>query len=149
MKKILISMLISMILIGLGIGISIFEFMQYNYLDNVPNQYEKGIEEINADTDEFNKIIINNSSYRIDKVIDDNIDGIKVLVSYYPDYMEYNYRIVGNWLYIDMDNIYNINNSYKIVKKMIKDKEFFNLNELENIDITIYGKSEVLDKLSI
>ena len=149
MKKILISMLISMILIGLGIGISIFEFMQCNYLDNVPNQYEKGIEEINNDTDKFNKIIINNSSYGIDKVIDDNVDGIKVLVSYYPDYMEYNYRIADNCLYIETNNIYNINNSYKIVKNMIKDKEFFNLNKLENIDITIYGKSEVLEKLSI
>ena len=149
MKNILISMLISMILIGLGLGISIFELMQYNYLDNVPNQYEKGIEEINNDTDKFNKIIINNSSYGIDKVIDDNVDGIKVLVSYYPDYMEYNYRIADNCLYIETNNIYNINNSYKIVKKMIKDKELFNLNKLENIDITIYGKSEILDKLSI
>ena len=63
--------------------------------------------------------------------------------------MKYNYHIVDNCLYIDMENIYNINNSYKIVKKMINDKEFFNLNRLENIDITIYGKSEVLEKLSI
>ena len=149
MKKILISMLISMILIGLGIGISIFEFMQCNYLDNVPNQYEKNIEEINTDTDKFNNIVIYNSSYGINKVIDDNIDGIKVVVSYYPDYMKYNYHIVDNCLYIYMENIYNINNSYKIVKKMINDKEFFNLNKLENIDITIYGKSEVLEKLSI
>ncbi len=144
MKKNLIAFLISIILIGIGISISIFEFMDFQYINEVPiNDYTKTIKkyEIVPESSAIKINLNNQSNVRIEE--NNNIDNIIIEITYYDEESGLIYNNTGNEYNISFVNK-SINGS-KIINNIIEDlkqQKIYNYSKLGYREVIIYTNSQ-------
>lgn len=144
MKKNLIAFLISIILIGIGISISIFEFMDFQYINEVPiNDYTKTIKkyEIVPESSAIKINLNNQSNVRIEE--NNNIDNIIIEITYYDEESGLIYNNTGNEYNISFANK-SINGS-KIINNIIEDlkqQKIYNYSKLGYREVIIYTNSQ-------
>lgn len=150
MKKSLIWFCVGILIIGLGIGVSIIEFMNFSYQDTIPNKYQitENTYEYDIDNNNITNIDIENAEYQI--ISDPNITDIKINISYYSDYKKlYNIEKFGNTINIEFNSIVNVKKTYSIIKNMLKEKIVFDMNDLYTAKVTILVNPNYIDKIKI
>lgn len=141
MKKRLLIFLISIMLIGIGTAVSIFEFMDYEYINDISSKtYAKKVERY--------EIIPNSTVLKMNfyyqssvKIIEDNtLENIIMEITYYDEKNEL--------IYDNRENNYNISFKYKNIndKKIInniiddlKNKKVYNYSKLAFAEVVIYA----------
>lgn len=150
MKKSLIWFCVGILIIGLGIGISIIEFMSFTYQENIPSNYsitEKNYD-YTIDQNYITNINITNAEYQI--ISDSNVNNIKIKLSYYSDYKRLSNIIQnGNTINIEFNGIVNMKKTYSTIKNMLKEKTFFGMNDLYSAKVTIFINPNYIDKIKI
>jgi hypothetical protein len=158
MKKYLFTLMLGTILIGTGVILSMFEFIQFNYSANYPANFSQIKEETDSYTlDNKNlDINLNNSDYYIIK--DNNIQD-KVIIKYYyfPEYIklikEDNYSNSFRNLNLDFELRYKNNTAYKdfyhLVIANLKDRQIYNYSLIFTPDIQISINPNDLNKINI
>lgn len=140
MKKNLIAFLISIILIGIGISVSIFEFMDFEYINEAPTyNYSKTVQkyEITPNSSVIKMDFNYQSNVKI--VENNNIDNIIVEITYYNEESELVYNNIGNEYDIRFRN--KNNNDKKILNNIIEDlkhKKVYNYSKLAYGEVVVY-----------
>lgn len=144
-----ITFILGISLTGIGTGLSIFNIMSFDYIDEAPTiKFEKISKEVEYDF--IDNIIIethNNPIYIIDESLGNKI---KLSTDYYKElsyvdnyeYQNYNYKIIS--LYINDKFNKHI---FNILLDDLKNKNIYNYSKLYENNITISASSENINKL--
>lgn len=159
-RKILVSLFI--VIIGLFISINYFMNLNYDYkvdtskLEKEEFTYSITLDE-NVDSDDLLDINVSNFDSNEDLIIDDELedDVVKVVITYYEDYLKEDNFVYYTWY--SADNSQNLNIYYdgnyelKIYKDMIlelrNDNVISNYNELTGYEIKVYVNSSTYEKI--
>lgn len=156
MKKSLIAFLISIVLIGIGISISVFEFMDFEYINEAPiNHYLATVEsyEIIPNSSIIKMDFNHQSDVRIEERND--IENIIVEITYYSEECK---LIYDKLIYDNSVNEYDISfrkknsNDKKLINNVIEDmknKKVYNYSELFRGEVVIYTNSSHKNLISI
>lgn len=135
LKFTFIIFIIGLTLIGVGSGLSVVKFMDYDYEENFNANLKTKEEIIEMNND---LIIVDYGYYKIDYVIDDSIKDVKIKVIY-PKYSEY-------YTFNEPEEDYNLyeihfNNDdpfaiYKIIKEDLKEQKIRNYSNSYKLEIT-------------
>lgn len=139
-KRIFIEFLITLGLLGVGIGSTMIEVTKYKFIDQIPENYELKSQ---IETFKFNKDLIIYNNYNFEYVIDQSLtDTIKVEVLYYDGLSKPKIEFSGNSLHIwSMDDEFNFDILNNIINDL-KDKEVHNYYDLSEYKIKIYTSSK-------
>lgn len=147
MKKIFISFVISFLLMGFGISMSLFSFSKMTYIDGLPKRYqpEKIEEEIKMNSE---LVFESYCNMPIQFIEDNNLTNIKIEMMGYKDLYNYNITNYDNKISIHYYN--SLINGSEIVKEIIRDlknNKIYNYNlTLEN-QIKVYASKENIEIL--
>lgn len=149
LPRILITSLISLIVIGIGIGISFFDMTKYEYIDSLPKTAKV---EINKDEYVYKDnmyIDYYNYSMGIDSVvyeIDNTIPNDKFIIEYKSSkYMDLSVTNENNIIEIYRNYHLTGQEVFKEVLENLKDKKIYSYNIYEKVKII--GGEEVIAKL--
>lgn len=141
---------IGILLVGIGIGVSIIEFMNFSYTEIIPTEYQKieKVYEYPIDTDNINYINIKNSDAEI--VSDSSIDNIQIKVNYYDGYKYLSdVNKNGSNINVNFSNNINLKKTYIVIKDMLKNKTIFELNDLYDANVTIFVNPNDVNRIKI
>lgn len=147
-KALLISVVVTVILFAIGVGLSFNEVVNTTYVDGVPSKYKEITKEkTEIYTDDTNltcsKLYHTNCNYEIDESQGDNITAI---VTYY-DYENRNFDITDDLEYVRKDNKeYSLKDAYSMIINDLKQRKFYNYSKLYEVDVTIKVSSATKDK---
>ena len=136
-RKIGIIGILSIIMCGVGIGISLIGITQFDIINNIDSNYyiEKTIK-MDMDEDLF--------IYDASEYIVSDIDDIEIVVKYSPLY-EVNKEIYGNGIYIN--RYLDTNNLMKSVRMTIDDLNKKQIIDYSNYKIYVYANKKNLETL--
>lgn len=146
LNRIFIIFILSISLIGIGIGLSFISISNFSYTDNLVNNKNTHIIEMN------DNLLLDFLKYETDNIIIDNsLNKIKIDISSYPEYdvYLYNYRNhTNNQDYQIYDISYKLDELelYKNIINNLKNKKIVNYDN-DVYDIKIYISSDNLNKL--
>ena len=146
LNRIFIIFIISISLIGIGIGLSFVSISDFSYIDNQVNN--KNTHMIEMD----DNLVLDFIRYETDNIIIDNsLDKIKIDISSYSEYDVYLYnyrRHTNNQDYLVYDMSYELDELelYKNIMNNLKNKKITNYDN-DIYDIKIYISSDNLNKL--
>ncbi len=147
-KRLFIQIIISLILLGVGIGITSIDIASFKYIDTAPNvKWEDKTFEY-----EMNNNLVLIDYYFNDSikwVEDENISNIKINVKYAPMYSNFSIDEDDAILYIAPTSVQSIsfNSIYELILKDLRNREFHNYNDLSHLIITISANKENITKL--
>lgn len=147
-KALLISVITSVALFAVGIGLSFYEVINTTYVDGVPDGYNKIVKEKKEAYSEDTKLTCKdlyhgNCSY----VIDDTVGNDIVATVTYYDFNK-DFDITDDLEYKRKENEeYSIKEIYDLVIDNLKNRKLYNYNKLAEIDVKIKVSSEVKDKI--
>lgn len=136
LKSTFIIFIIGLLLIGVGSGLSVIKFMDYDYEEATNLNLETKEENISMSDD----LIIEdyNNYYDIDYIIDDSINDIKLKVTYpkFYEYYIYNNQSDSYNLYEIHFNLVNEFDVYKIFKEDLKKHKIRDYSNSYKLEIT-------------
>ena len=148
-KRVMITLLISLIIIIIGSLIFAFEFFSLTYVDSLPIDIKtKEISETLPMTNDFKTIGYYHND--IEYVVDDNLtDKIEVTVTYYDYLVDYNIEVElhnDNLLvYMDSPKEFSFKDALDEISDDIKDGKIYNYNKLNEYKVTIKTSSNNID----
>ena len=148
-KRVMITLLISLIIIIIGSLIFAFEFFSLTYVDSLPIDIKtKEISETLPMTNDFKTIGYYHND--IEYVVDDNLtDKIEVTVTYYDYLVDYNIEVElhnDNLLvYMDSPKEFSFKDALDEISDDIKDGKIYNYDKLNEYKVTIKTSSNNID----
>lgn len=143
LKRIFLTFIISIVVLGIGTGITAWDFTSMNYIEGVPERIKASVYEVNYPVDN-NTTIIDPYYDNITYVIDENMgDNIKISVKYYSDYSDVTINRVNNEI-----SIYGNRKDYTFkdfttsILKDLSKKQLYLYRGLYSYDITVYTTSK-------
>ena len=150
-KNTFIIMLISLLVFGVGIGITSLEFVNTSFTDNVSNiTTQKTIEKSYKMQDDL--IIVTDRFYSTVtkyEINNDLKDEINIKITYYNKYNDYEISKDNNYIMLDHKDLYKIpvKDMYKIVVNDLKRKTIHNYNRLLDVEIIITSNETNIEKI--
>ena len=150
-KNTFIIMLISLLVFGVGIGITSLEFVNTSFTDNVSNiTTQKTIEKSYKMQDDL--IIVTDRFYSTVtkyEINNDLKDEINIKITYYNKYNDYEISKDNNYIMLDHKDLYKIpvKDMYKIVVNDLKHKTIHNYNRLLDVEIIITSNETNIEKI--
>ena len=150
-KNTFIIMLISLLVFGVGIGITSLEFVNTSFTDNVSNiTTQKNIEKSYKMQDDL--IIVTDRFYSTVtkyEINNDLKDEINIKITYYNKYNDYEISKDNNYIMLDHKDLYKIpvKDMYKIVVNDLKHKTIHNYNRLLDVEIIITSNETNIEKI--
>lgn len=147
-KALLISVITSVALFAVGIGLSFYEVVNTTYVDGVPKEYNKIVKEKRETYSENTKLTCKDLYHgRCSYEIDDTLgDDIVATVTYYD--FNKDFEITDDLEYKRKENEeYSIKEIYDLVIKNLKDRKLYNYDKLSDIDVKIKISSNVKEKM--
>ena len=147
-KALLVSVISSVALFAVGIGLSFYEVVNTTYVDGVPKEYKKIVKEKREPFSENTKLTCKDlyhgrCSYEIDNTVGDDIVAI---VTYYD--FNKNFEITDDLEYKRKENEeYSIKEIYDLVIKNLKHRKLYDYGKLHEIDVKIKISSETEEKI--
>ena len=148
-KRVMITLLISLIIIIIGSLIFAFEFFSLTYVDSLPIDIKtKEISETLPMTNDFKTIGYYHND--IEYVVDDNLtDKIEVTVTYYDYLVDYNIEVElhnDNLLvYMDSPKEFSFKDALDEISDDIKGGKIYNYDKLNEYKVTIKTSSNNID----
>ena len=148
-KRVMITLLISLIIIIIGSIIFAFEFFSLTYVDDLPKDVKtKEISETLPMTNDFKTIGYYHND--IEYVVDDSLtDKIEVTVTYYDYLVDYNIEVElhnDNLLvYMDSPKEFSFKDALDEISDDIKDGKIYNYDRLNEYKVTIKTSSNNID----
>lgn len=149
LKSTFIIFIIGLVLIGIGSGLTVIKFMDYDFEEVASINLETKEEEIEMS----NNLIIEDYDgyYNVDYIIDNSIENVKLKVTY-PKFSEYYTSTETS----DKYNLYHIHfnevslfNVYKIIKNDLKNHKVRNYDNSYKLEITISQENYEILKSNI
>lgn len=151
-KLLLIIFITGLGLIGIGSGITLIEFANTEFIDEVPNsKFEFTTKTV--DYQMSDNLIISDHYYIKNILVDETLtDTVKVEIKYYKDLLKvqpveneyYGYNIVEFW----ENGIWN-KKIIDLFLSNLKDKKIYDYSKLYDFEINVYTSSANIEKLSI
>ena len=148
-KRVMITLLISLIIIIIGSIIFAFEFFSLTYVDSLPIDIKtKEISETLPMTNDFKTIGYYHND--IEYVVDDSLtDRVEVTVTYYDYLVDYNIEVElhnDNLLvYMDSPKEFSFKDALDKISDDIKDGKIYNYDKLNEYKVTIKTSSNNID----
>ena len=148
-KRVMITLLISLIIIIIGSIIFAFEFFSLTYVDDLPKDVKtKEISETLPMTNDFKTIGYYHND--IEYVVDDSLtDKIEVTVTYYDYLVDYNIEVElhnDNLLvYMDSPKEFSFKDALDEISDDIKEGKIYNYDRLNEYKVTIKTSSNNID----
>ncbi len=149
LKRIFLIFILSLSLLGIGIGVTSLEIASLKFIDEVPKEYTKVTDErifnMTDNTMVFNRYEFNseNIEYRIDNSLDKEI---KVEIEHYSDFTSVGNYVYGDKIIIIDDYIQNP----KIINNIIEDlknHKIHNYDKLNSTNITVVTSAQNIEKM--
>lgn len=137
-KLLFILFIASLVLGGVGIGITVieassFEVVENNTLEKVTTDFEVPMQ------DDF---VIENYN-QIEYEVDNTSDKVKVVLEYYDIYKEVELKQHGDQTYVDFEQDYWLNNELlQLLLKDLKNRQIRNYDELYKVEVKIITNEE-------
>ena len=137
-KLLFILFIASLVLGGVGIGITVieassFEVVENNTLEKVTTDFEVPMQ------DDF---VIENYN-QIEYEVDNTSDKVKVVLEYYDIYKEVELKQHGDEIYVDFEQDYWLNNELlQLLLKDLKNRQIRNYDELYKVEVKIITNEE-------
>lgn len=147
-KALIASVITSVALFAIGIGLSFYEVVNTTYVDGVPKDYKKITKEKRETYSENTKLTCKdlyhgNCSYEIDDTLGDEVVAT---VTYYD--FNKNFEITDDLEYKRKENEeYSIKEIYDLIIKDLKNRKFYNYDKLATIDVKIKVSSTTKEKI--
>ncbi|MEG2457695.1 MAG: helix-turn-helix domain-containing protein [Bacilli bacterium] len=141
--KVFILLLVSTVLLGVGVGSSIYEFSQIEYNDTMPNDFKVSTK---------SSVIPRNDSLKLDnfhnvKYVVENRNDIKLTYQYYEELSSYDINVLDNVIFIDYNNtVVNPKVVLDSIIKNLKNKKLYNYDS-SYFNLTVYATQSDIDKL--
>lgn len=147
-KALLVSVITSVALFAVGIGLSFYEVVNTTYVDGVPKQYNKIVKEKREAYSENTKLTCKDLYHgRCSYEVDDTLgDDIVATVTYYD--FNKDFDITDDLEYKRKENEeYSIKEIYDLVIKNLKNRKLYNYGKLSEIDVKIKVSSQTKEKI--
>ncbi len=147
-KALIASVITSVALFAIGIGLSFYEVVNTTYVDGVPKDYKKIIKEKRETYSENTRLTCKdlyhgNCTYEIDDTLGDDIVAT---VTYYD--FNKDFDITDDLEYKRKENEeYSIKEIYDLIIKDLKNRKFYNYDKLATIDVKIKVSSTTKQKI--
>lgn len=156
-KRIGTLFLTSLIILGVGIGISLIEVSAFTYYDEIPNTtlYESEYIEKEIEIQDDFAFSIIGAYDEIEYIPDPELsDTVRFQIEMYHNFnkvkFEYGDYLFGNhYLYIVTEPKIHIFNPKmrKVILDSLRNKKFYNYGKLERIHVTVFTSQENIDKI--
>lgn len=149
-RRIIITIISSVVVSSIGIGLSIWYFLNLNVIDDVPKGFNLETEEkVYTMSDDFS--IHYYDYYYTDFVEDDSLqDQVRVKIEFYPNINHVQLEEVNDAVFLDFYEVNSI--SLKKITNCIindlKNGEVHNYNELGRVKMTVTSSKENLEKIN-
>ena len=149
-RRIIITIISSVVVSSIGIGLSIWYFLNLNVIDDVPKGFKLETEEkVYTMSDDFS--IHYYDYYYTDFVEDDSLqDQVRVKIEFYPNINHVQLEEVNDAVFLDFYEVNSI--SLKKITNCIindlKNGEVHNYNELGRVKMTVTSSKENLEKIN-
>ena len=149
-RRIIITIISSVVVSSIGIGLSIWYFLNLNVIDDVPKGFNLETEEkVYTMSDDFS--IHYYDYYYTDFVEDDSLqDQVRVKIEFYPNINHVQLEEVNDAVFLDFYEVNSI--SLKKITNCIindlKNGEVHNYNELGRVKKTVTSSKENLEKIN-
>lgn len=147
-KRLFITFTSGLIIGSIGVSVITIELSHTRYIDTVPESAQKvTYEQVYDMNDEL--LLVPYYQYKADFIIDETMtDSVKLKIHYYDDYLEMGSEVYDNYItiheYSDYDRFINL---VSLIKDNLKNKVFYNYNELVDFDIEIITSSQNVNRL--
>ena len=149
-RRIIITIISSVVVSSIGIGLSIWYFLNLNVIDDVPKGFKLETEEkVYTMSDDFS--IHYYDYYYTDFIEDDSLqDQVRVKIEFYPNINHVQLEEVNDAVFLDFYEVNSI--SLKKITNCIindlKNGEVHNYNELGRVKMTVTSSKENLEKIN-
>ena len=149
-RRIIITIISSVVVSSIGIGLSIWYFLNLKVIDDVPKGFKLETEEkVYTMSDDFS--IHYYDYYYTDFVEDDSLqDQVRVKIEFYPNINHVQLEEVNDAVFLDFYEVNSI--SLKKITNCIindlKNGEVHNYNELGRVKMTVTSSKENLEKIN-
>lgn len=149
-RRIIITIISSVVVSSIGIGLSIWYFLNLNVIDDVPKGFKLETEEkVYTMSDDFS--IHYYDYYYTDFVKDDSLqEQVRVKIEFYPNINHVQLEEVNDAVFLDFYEVNSI--SLKKITNCIindlKNGEVHNYNELGRVKMTVTSSKENLEKIN-
>ena len=149
-RRIIITIISSVVVSSIGIGLSIWYFLNLNVIDDVPKGFKLETEEkVYTMSDDFS--IHYYDYYYTDFVEDDSLqEQVRVKIEFYPNINHVQLEEVNDAVFLDSYEVNSISLK-KITNYIINDLhnlEVHNYNELGRVKMTVTSSKENLEKIN-
>ena len=142
LKRLFITFVISFLLMGFGISMSIVSFSKFTYVDGLPERYKP---EVFTKEIEMNKDL----SFEcygfetIDYVVDDSLNNIKIEITGYKEFNDYKIYVFNNHIQLH-DEVSTVNGAehVKEIIRNLKNKKIYNYDNTLDRNIKVYASSK-------
>ncbi len=147
-KLLLGSIITTVILFVIGIGLSFYEIINTTYVDGAPNEYKKIVKKKEEKYTEDTKLTCNSiyhtsCYYKIDDSMQDNI---LATVTYYDFNKDYEFN--DDLEYKKKENSkYSFKDGYNLIISDLRKRKFHDYGKLNDINLTIKLSSESMQKI--
>lgn len=142
-KRLFIMFAVSIAALGIGVGITMWDFTNMNYINGVPEEIEKEKYEVTYPMK--NDIIIDPYNSYINYAIDESLENsIRIEISSYENYSHYYVEYNdGKYIYFNQDtSMHSIKDFVDITLKYLSKKQLYLYEGLYDGDITVYTSSK-------
>lgn len=148
-RRIIITMISTIILGSIGIGLSIWYFLNLNVINEVPKEFKSDTkEEIYPMTDDILIHYYNNGN--LDFIEDNSMqDKVRIRIDYYPIANDVDLVEENNEIYLDFDIVENIDikEITDSVINNLKKGKFHDYDKLGQVSMTITTSKENIEKI--
>ena len=147
-KLLLGSIITTVILFIIGIGLSFYEIINTTYVDGAPNEYKKIVRKKQEKYTEDTKLTCNSiyhtsCHYKIDDSMQDNI---LATITYYD--FNNNYEFNDDLEYKKKENSkYSFKNGYNLIISDLRKRKFHDYGKINDINLTIKLSSQSMQKI--
>lgn len=149
-RRIIITIISSIVVSSIGLGLSIWTFLNLNVINGVPNSFKTETkEEIYTMTDDF-FINYNDYSFNTKFVEDDSLtDQVRIKIDYYTIANDVTIEKDNNEVYLNYDSVdgVNIKQITDSVINDLKNNKIHTYDRLGNVSITITTSKNNVDKI--
>lgn len=147
-KTLLTSIITTVVLFVVGIGLSFYEVINTTFIDGVPKDYKKIVKEKKETYTDDTKLVCydiyhTNCSYEIDDSLGDEIIAT---VTYYD--FNKDFYITNDLEYKELENReYSLKEIYNLVIDNLKHRKIYNYYKLDDVNVTIKISSSTKQKI--
>lgn len=152
-KKVFLSFIGSIVVLGFGIGITAYQFQGIKYIDTVPPGYE--IKTMEKEIPMKEGLVLSDGYsgfYHIRYEIDNSLENVmKIKANYYEEYTHPTVLMMGNYLCLyENSNQSSFHSFFDFSDRFFQDfssKTFYNYEKLQEVEYTITISETNLEKL--